>query len=1430
MIVNKRNTNYTHSFSRLILLFSMLISCSFSLAQAPGCPNISLEEDISLNCETPNITLTADFLASGETSTYDVTSIPFNPPYSFATGNPIFIGIDDHFSDVIDLPFDFCFYGNTFNQIIVGANGLISFDVILADSWCAWEFNSSIPTPSNDPWNGIQTGIYNNSINGAYHDMDPSQGGNIYYDILGEYPCRTFVVNWYNVPQYSCTNLETTQQIVIYETTNVIEVYIDDKPTCNDWWFGWNDGNAVIGIQNENGTEGITPPGRNTGDWTASNEAWRFTPNGTPNYVINWYDDAFNLLGNGNTLDISPSSTTTYTAEITYTNCNGNQIIESDDITVFTNNIAPDLSVEDIQICEGEEFQLFTLFITDNNNTNGTISYHTGNPATNSNEINYPTVTPTATTTYYVLKTTEDNCEDIEPFTIIVNPLPIIDAGLDFAVCGLTTNLNGISSTSNNTWSANDITFANINNLNTDITANNYGVQTITLNAEEDGCLATPDNVNITFLEPPIVDAGSDIDICSGENTQLNGYGNGNILWSPSTGLNDPTLPNPIVSGITDSTLYTLTVTNASVESVYNGDFELGNTGFYSDYYTPTFSGSWGLLSSEGTYTVDNNGADAHVNFVGFDNTNPPNGNFLIVNGASSLNTSVWCQDIIVAPNTNYEFSTWVSTMVASNPAVLEFSINGVLLGNPFTAPNTTNSWEEYTATWFSDLNTAATICIVNQNTTGDGNDFGIDDISFNAVCSSTDEVWVNVQPIIEAINQTPSVCEDEFNLGNSEVDLTLLEPYLSTNSNAMVDWFNNSNLTSPIINPDNFIVSENQTVYAALSAPLSCENTAVVTYNINPMPEANNIIASFCEDLENDILIDLTTYENQISSNATTINWFNLLGQSINTNYPLLESGILLAQITNNFNCENAAKLILELNSTPNISAITSDEICQSENYNLASININDNNNTGGSISFHSESPANPSNQISSLVSPNTSSLYYILSTTEEGCKDETSFNLTVNPIPTPDAGSDESVCGLSTILNASLSIGVDNNWANISDVVFSNSENPTTTATVSEFGTYSFIWEETSEFGCYNNSTVNIEFVAPPTTNSNITNISICPGEEVFLQASAENYTSFAWNSSGSGTFSDYLSENTIYTPSNEDVSNNGSSLTFTALNSPCPPSSSEISLNIHNTPIASIEGSGDLCANTDSTAAIILYTNNGVSPYELSITHNGVDWIEHTIYGSSDTIFTEEEGFYTISSLNDTHCSGISSGEISIYYRPIPYAEFSFNPSVAFLGDSEISFYNHSLLADSFTWSFGDDTYNNLEFNPTHLYTDTGTFTISLVVSNEFGCEDSVRHTVIINPNFHFFVPNVFTPNGDLQNDVFSGKGDGIAYFEMTIFNRWGGAIFNTNDMEKGWDGTPLNSSEVSPNGVYSYKITVTDLLGKIHTYTGEVSLLR
>ena len=129
---------------------------------------------------------------------------------------------------------------------------------------------------------------------------------------------------------------------MLYENSNIIEVYIQEKNIDNFGAGTWNGGNAVVGIQNSTGTLASVPPGRNGLDtnWASTNEAWRFVPNGTSIATIQWHEGSGvsgPVIGTTDVINVCPANTTIYTAEITYTLCDGSTITELDETTVTVN-------------------------------------------------------------------------------------------------------------------------------------------------------------------------------------------------------------------------------------------------------------------------------------------------------------------------------------------------------------------------------------------------------------------------------------------------------------------------------------------------------------------------------------------------------------------------------------------------------------------------------------------------------------------------------------------------------------------------------------------------------------------------------------------------------------------------------------------------------------------------------------------------------------------------------------------------------------------------------------------------------------------------------------------------------------------------------------------------------------------------------------
>jgi gliding motility-associated-like protein len=119
---------------------------------------------------------------------------------------------------------------------------------------------------------------------------------------------------------------------------------------------------------------------------------------------------------------------------------------------------------------------------------------------------------------------------------------------------------------------------------------------------------------------------------------------------------------------------------------------------------------------------------------------------------------------------------------------------------------------------------------------------------------------------------------------------------------------------------------------------------------------------------------------------------------------------------------------------------------------------------------------------------------------------------------------------------------------------------------------------------------------------------------------------------------------------------------------------------------------------------------------------------------------------------------------------------------------------------------------------------------TYIVTLTVHNAGGCISSITHPVRIWPEFSFFIPNAFTPDGDGINDTFFGKGKGIVDYQLMIFDRWGNFIFHADDINKAWDGRANGGADVAQQDVYVWKVALTDIFKKKHNYIGTVTIVR
>jgi gliding motility-associated-like protein len=207
------------------------------------------------------------------------------------------------------------------------------------------------------------------------------------------------------------------------------------------------------------------------------------------------------------------------------------------------------------------------------------------------------------------------------------------------------------------------------------------------------------------------------------------------------------------------------------------------------------------------------------------------------------------------------------------------------------------------------------------------------------------------------------------------------------------------------------------------------------------------------------------------------------------------------------------------------------------------------------------------------------------------------------------------------------------------------------------------------------------------------------------------------------------------------------------------------------------------------------------------------------------------------------------------INVY--DLPTADFAIIPdTMRTLLTPSFQFENNwSNNVVSWQWDFGDGSpLESTIANPNHSYgpnIDNNTYysyLVTVYVQTEHGCRDSIVRRVEVTPDFSFFIPNTFTPNGDYDNDYFYGKGRGISDYTISIYDRWGILLWTCHESglntewdkysQDGmpstcqWDGTLDNAStdRKVQNDVYIWRVSLTTIFGVEKTFIGHVTAIR
>lgn len=874
------------------------------------------------------------------------------------------------------------------------------------------------------------------------------------------------------------------------------------------------------------------------------------------------------------------------------------------------------------------------------------------------------------------------------------------------------------------------------------------------------------------------LDLGNDTVYCGNPITFNAGSGYHSYSWN--TGSTNASI------NATSPGIYAVTVTSIGQSAVVNGNFQAGNSGFFCSYvYNPV------SVWNEGTYAIVNNANLVHSNFHGLDHTNPPSGNFLVCNGSGVAGTIIWQQTVNVIPGIQYQFSTWITTLVASNPALIQFYINGVPFGPIFPAPATASTWIQFFTIWLSGTSTTATISIVNQNTVLSGNDFGIDDIYFAPVIPCVDSVVVNMPTLASQMTAVNVAC-----FGESTGQANLLvnngyQPYTFV-------W-NNGTTTQSLsgVPAGNYSVTitDAATCYIMDSVEIDEPNLPLM---ISYSKEDVNCAG------EQDGYIDLT-----VSGGVApySYNW----GFSTQQDLQNLSGNVYAVNITDAAGC--IRQETIEINEP---AALFLDLTYQHISCHGATDGLVEAIVAGGVPDYTYQWNQGQANY---AITNLTAGFYSLTVFDEHGCSVKDSVVLIEPAEIQLYTSPDKTICLSESAEIITNAIGGTLPYQFFWDPggLASNS------LIVSPETSTQYCVQIKDARQCQSNIRCVSIFVNPPLElEVSLSEDTICKGDSIVIhsEVSGGNGGPYILEHSGHGSI---LSDYTFVPEFSQQI------LIYAYDGCGTPTVLETKYILLQDVPFVSFRS--DLLEGCQPLP--VQFINNNPKPdqkYEWSF--------EDAIYFNNsfeeNPLFTFlNPGVYNVS-LKVTNQLGCSStlthpGMIEVFPKPI--SNYSVSQTGTHTADPIVEFINQSVDAAGYLWAFGDGDSTNSVHPLPHFYTAAGEYLTSLIATSVNGCKDTSYIKVEISEYPSFYLPNAINPFSYLQqNRIFKPKGVfiGIEDYRMQIFNRWGDMIFYSDNPELGWDGK-LSSGETAPQGSYAFIVEYKSAENTPITKSGNVHVI-
>jgi gliding motility-associated-like protein len=718
-------------------------------------------------------------------------------------------------------------------------------------------------------------------------------------------------------------------------------------------------------------------------------------------------------------------------------------------------------------------------FITNVNNNTLTRLQFTGcnnSSFPTSNLQTPPAITYSTSGTYNVNLTIDDGLATQSTFCkqVVVLPKSSLDFSFVLDVCNpLTVQFkNESSSSAPYIWDFGNGSFSSLTNPT--VTYNNYNNYSVKLKTS--GCADSITKQLTVNLNLDSVIVNRDTTLCRNSNIQLNALSALSYCWSPSIGLSNSTVANPIASPLVTTT-YFLNSEIVTNNLVVNGDFSQGNTGFTSSYSYANIN------TTEGQVFVGTNPNTWNSNMVACKDHTNGIGNMLLVNGASVADVNVWQQNIAVKPNTNYAFSAWLEAIYPVNPPQLQFSINGKTIGNLFSAMLPTCNWQQFYTTWNSGNTTSATISIVNKNTNILGNDFALDDISFAELSIKRDSVTVTVvePPIVNASKDT-SICE-----GKSVQLSASGTTFYSWNQSAVLSDSSIANPTATPIVTTNFIVKGYNVK--------ECFSFDTVKIVVLPRPTLSLVQnVGFCRG--DSVVLNAT-------SDAASFQWLpNTFLSNNSIGNPVAkpsDTTKYIINLTGSNGCLRTDSVTVNVWPLPSLKTLADTAICLGKSVTLNTVT------NAASVTWLPLTGLSNAANISPIASPSITTQYIVKASSNNSCVAKDTVAIKVLPLPIISKSADAFICvGTSKIISASATSALFYNWLPATSLSNANVSNPV----ASPSSTTNYYVVVTGTNGCSQVDSVLVTVKPYPSFKLSPTNSIICLNDSVLVSASGANY----------------------------------------------------------------------------------------------------------------------------------------------------------------------------------------------------------------------------------------------------------------------------------------------------------------------------------